>query len=117
MPRDPVAIRPTVAERAQRHSLGRYFEASVVVAVLHNQTTCALGGVPAASGAPPERGTIASTLPASTFAPNDTLMVVGAQGGVKPTLRSGMPCAAFSATMSFAPDTNESPSVTRALTV
>ena len=65
--RQELTCRP--APDDQRHSEGRYFEASVVPAPLQAQTIEPDGGVPAASAAPPEVGTIAMALPVSIFVP------------------------------------------------
>ena len=55
--------------QVQRHSAGRYFAASVVPAPLQAQVMGPAGGVPAASAAPAEVGTIAMFLPFSIFVP------------------------------------------------
>ena len=55
--------------QVQRHSAGRYFADSVVPAPLQAQVMGPAGGVPAASAAPADVGTIAMFLPFSIFVP------------------------------------------------
>ncbi len=58
-----------VLTQVQRHSAGRYFADSVVPAPLQAQVMGPAGGVPAASAAPADVGTIAMFLPFSIFVP------------------------------------------------